>query len=82
MKLIITILAISLISIKLEASNNEYFNDCKKLKNEIEFNIYNYFANLKKENLRKYPDHKERARDFLDIASKQANVYNVICNDN
>ena len=82
MKLIITILAISLISIKLEASNNEYFNDCKKLKNEIEFNIYNYFANFEKENLRKYPDHKERARDFLDIASKQANVYNVICNDN
>ena len=82
MKLIITILAISLISIKLEASNNEYFNDCKKLKNEIEFNIYNYFANFEKKNLRKYPDHKERARDFLDIASKQANVYNVICNDN
>ena len=81
MKSIITILAISLISIRLEASNNEYFKDCKKLKNEIEFNIYNYFATLKA-NLRKYPDHKERARDFLDIASKQANVYNVICKDN
>ena len=53
MKLIITILAISLISIRLEASDNEYFKDCKKLKNEIEFNIYNYFANFEKENLRK-----------------------------
>ena len=81
MKLIITILAISLISIKLEASNNEYFKDCKKLKEEIEGNIYNYFANMEEENLRKYPDHKERARGYLDVASKQANVYNVICDD-
>ncbi len=81
MKLIITISAILLISIRLEASDNKYFKDCKKLKNQIEFNIYNYFANFEKESLRKYPDHKERARDFLDLASKQANVYNAICDD-
>ena len=29
-----------------KSSDNEYFKDCKKLKNEIEFNIYNYFANF------------------------------------
>ncbi len=81
MKLILTILAISFMSFRIEASENEYFKDCNKLKNEIQFNIYNYFANLEKENLRKYPDYKERARDFLDIASKQANIYNVICDD-
>ena len=81
MKLIITTLAIFIISFSAKSSKNEFFKDCKKLKNEIEFNIYNYFANFEKENLRKYPDHKERARDFLDIASKQANVYNAICDD-
>lgn len=81
MKLILTILAISLMSFRAEASDNQYFKDCKKLKEEIEGNIYNYFANMEKENLRKYPDHKERARNFLDVASKQANVYSVICDD-
>ena len=81
MKLIVTTFAIFIISFSANSSKNEFFKDCKKLKNEIEFNIYNYFANFEKENLRKYPDHKERARNFLDIASKQANVYNAICGD-
>ena len=81
MKLLITILTMMFISFGVNSSDNKYFKDCKKLKEEIEGNIYNYFANFEKENLRKYPDHKERARDFLDIASKQANVYNAICDD-
>jgi hypothetical protein len=81
MHVIITILVIFFISFGTKASDNEYFKDCKKLKNEIEFNIYNYFANFEKQNLKKYPDHKERARDYLDIASKQANVYYAICDD-
>ena len=81
MKIIITTLAIFIISFSANSSKNEFFKDCKKLKNEIEFNIYNYFANLEKENLRKYPDHKQRARQYLDSASKPANVYNVICDD-
>ena len=80
MKLILTILAISLMSFRAEASDNEYFKDCKKLKNEIQFNIYNYFATFEK-NKKKYPHIVEKARDYLDIASKQANVYNVICDD-
>ena len=81
MKLIVTTLAIFIISFSANSSKNEFFKDCKKLKNEIEFNIYNYFANFEKENLRKYPDHKERAEKFLDIANKQASVYNAICDD-
>ena len=81
MKIIITTLAIFIISFSANSSKNEFFKDCKKLKNEIEFNIYNYFANLEKENLRKYPDHKQRARQYLASASKLANVYNVICDD-
>lgn len=81
MKLLITIITIIFINFGANSSNNEDFNDCKKLKNEIEINIYNYFANLEKENLRKYPDYKQRARQYLDTASKQANVYNVICDD-
>ena len=81
MKILTTTLAIFIISFSANSSNNKFFNDCKKLKEEIEGNIYNYFANLEKENLRKYPDHKQRARQYLDSASKQANVYNVICDD-
>ena len=81
MKLIITTLTIFIISFSANSSKNKIFNDCKKLREEIEGNIYNYFANLEKESLRKYSDHKDRARDFLDIASKQANVYNAICGD-
>ena len=79
-KLILT-LTLVLLSCNVSAEKNEFFKDCKKLKNEIEFNIYNYFANFEKENLRKYPDHKERAEKFLDIANKQASVYNAICDD-
>ena len=81
MKILTTTLAIFIISFSANSSNNKFFNDCKKLKEEIEGNIYNYFANLEKENLRKYPDHKERARDFLNVANKQANVYIAICKD-
>ena len=81
MKLLITTLTMIFINFGVNSSDNDYFKDCKKLRNEIEKNIYNYFANFEKENLRKYPDHKERARDFLDIANKQANVYNAICDD-
>ena len=81
MKLLITTLSILFMSFSANSSNNKFFNDCKKLKEEIEGKIYDYFANLEKENLRKYPDHKQRARQYLDSASKQANVYNVICDD-
>ena len=81
MNIIITTFSILFISFSANSSNNKYFNDCKKLKEEIEGNIYNYFANLEKENLRKYPDYKQRARQYLDTASKQANVYKVICED-
>jgi hypothetical protein len=81
MKLLITTLTIIFISFGANSSDNEYFRDCKKLKNNIEFNIYNYFANFEKENLRKEPDHKERALNFLDLANKQANIYTAICTD-
>ena len=80
MKLIITTLTIFIISFIASSSENQTFN-CKKLKINIEGNIYNYFANLEKESLRKYSDHKQRAEKFLDIASKQANIYNVLCDD-
>ena len=81
MKLLITTLTMIFINVGANSSDNEYFKDCKKLKNEIEFNIHNYFANLEKEKLRKHPDHKQRARDYLNVASKQAEVYNAICAD-
>ena len=59
----------------------EPYKKCEELKNEIQFNIYNYFANLTNENLRKYEDSKERARKYLDTGSKLANIYNAICKE-
>ena len=81
MKLLITTITMMFISVGENSSDNHYFKDCKKLKKEIEGNIYNYFANLEEENLRIHPDHKQRASHYLDTASKQANLYNVICDD-
>ena len=79
MKKLLLLLSLIILSYNVNAEKNEYFKDCKKLKNEIEFNIYNYFANLEKNTLRKFPDHKIRAKNFLDTASKQANIYLSIC---
>ena len=81
MRLIITIIIFFFISSLAKSSDNVYFKDCKLLHEEIELNIHNYFANLRKPSLRKHPDNKIRARNYLDIASKQANVYNAICDD-
>ena len=79
MKKILLILPLIILSYEVNAEKNEIFKDCKKLRNDIQAGIYNYFANLEKDTLRKFPDHKIRAKNYLDSASKQANVYLAIC---
>ena len=81
MKTLLTFLTIALFSFGANAEKNEYFKDCEKLRNDIQSGIYNYFANLEKDTLRKFPDHKIRAGNYLDSASKQANIYLAICKD-
>ena len=81
MRKLLLILSFVFFSCNVNAEKNEYFKDCEKLRNDIQSGIYNYFANLEKDTLRKFPDHKIRADNYLDSASKQANIYLAICKD-
>ena len=87
MKLFITTLTMIFVSFGANSSDNEYFRDCKKLKNNIEYNIYNYFANFEKENLRKEPDHKERALNLaiymiIPLVSGKILIIMLTCREN
>ena len=81
MRKLLLIFSFVFFSCNVNAEKNEYFRDCEKLRNDIQSGIYNYFANLEKDTLRKFPDHKIRADNYLDSASKQANIYLAICKD-
>ena len=66
MRKLLLILSFIFFSCNVNAEKNEYFKDCEKLRNDIQSGIYNYFANLEKDTLRKFPDHKIRAKNYLD----------------
>ena len=42
MKKILLILPLIILSYEVNAEKNEYFKDCKKLRNDIQAGIYNY----------------------------------------
>ncbi len=81
MKLVVIAMVLILVSFISSCSDDKKFKECSRLKKNIETEIVKFFAAEVTADNTRLETFIEQAKKHLNRASKQANVYKVLCDE-